>query len=102
MKISIDPAAVSYANTVQSGTKMKKSVPQQDTRNNFDQIMIQSNSREKAESQMARSVEQTLARAVYKPVPEEKITQLKELVSQGLYSVDADAVASRILLMKGE
>ena len=102
MKISMEPSAAAYISAAHADKGNPKSAPLDEANKNFDQIMIRSNSRELAESQIAEKARKEVRTAVYKPVPEEKIAYLKEEVSQGMYRVDAEAVASRMLLLKGD
>ena len=102
MKISIDPVVANYINAAHADKLNQKSVPFDEASKNFDQIMIHANSRELAESQIIEKSQKDVKAAVYQQIPEEKIAALKEQISQGMYKVDAEAVASRILLLKGE
>lgn len=102
MKISIEHTAASYLTKSATGIKNKQSAPLQETGRKFDQIMIDSNSKKNAEQRMAAAAKKDVASAVYQPVSEEKIADLKEQVSQGMYKVDPEAVAAKILLLRGE
>ncbi len=102
MKVSIESAAASYLSTANTGVKNQKSAPLQETGKKFDQVMINTNSRQIAEEKMEEAARKEVAAAVYQKTPDEKIARLKEQVSQGLYKVDPEAVAAKILLMGGQ
>lgn len=102
MKISIEHTTANYFNKTATGIKTKQSAPLQETGRKFDQIMINSNSRKNAEMRLQESARKDIAGAVYQPASEERIADLKQQVSGGMYKVDPEAVAAKILLMRGE
>ncbi len=99
MKISIDSATNAYLNPVNAAAKGARAVSASDKGKNFDQIMINTNSREIAEEQLGISAKKEVASQVFQPTPDSKIADLKEQVSQGIYKIDPEAIASRILLL---
>lgn len=101
MKISIESAVAGYMNKINTGVKSKQSVSVSENGRNFDQIMISSNSRKAAEEQLKTAAKKDVAAAVYQQDATDKIATLKEQVSQGMYKVDPEAVASKILLWGG-
>ena len=55
-----------------------------------------------AEEKLTEAAQKEAAKAVYQNTSAEKIADLKAQVAQGTYKVDPEAVAAKILLMKGE
>lgn len=103
MKILRESAVGNYLNTAKVGKNSNKSVQLHETGKNFDQLMIDSRSRQNAETQIAKAAKKEALRSVYQNhTPEEKIADLKQQVAQGMYKVDPDAVAAKILWLGGK
>lgn len=102
MKISIEHTTANYLGKTATGIKNKQSAPLQETGRKFDQIMIASNSRKNAEQRLEEAARKDVASAVYQPASADKLTELKQQVSEGMYKVDPEAVAAKILLMRGD
>lgn len=102
MKISMESAVGNYLNTAKVGMNSNKSAQLHETGRKFDQIMIDSNSRQKAEDQLVKAAKKEVAGSVYQNTPDEKIANLKQQVADGLYKVDPEAVAAKILLLGGK
>lgn len=102
MKISVDSATATYVSAAHADKMNQKSVPLDEANKNFDQLMIHANSRELAESQMIENAQKEVKAAVYQKTPDDKIAYLKDQVAQGMYKVDAEAVATKLLLFRGE
>lgn len=66
----------------------------------FDAVSIQSEPREIAEKTFAAAISNKLLSEVRVPVSENRLAELKEKISSHNYSVDASAIASRMLLIK--
>ena len=102
MKISIEHTTAKYLSKTAAGIKNKQSAPMQETGRKFDQIMIDSNSRKNAAQRLEQAARRDVASAVYQPTSEAKLADLKQQVSEGMYKVDPEAVAAKILLMRGD
>lgn len=80
-----------YTNTTGTQeTKGKKS-------KNFDELMIQSSPRQIKERTMVESMAKAVSSEVHKTTTEEKINELREKITEGTYTVDVSAIASKIL-----
>lgn len=101
MKISIEPTATGYLGKTATGIKTKQSAPLQESGRKFDQIMIDTNSRKNAAQRLEEAAKKDVAAAVYQPASADRIAELKEQVSRGMYQVEPEAVAARILLLRG-
>ena len=102
MKISMQSAAAGYINKVNSNAKGKQTAVNE-TGKNFDSLTISSNPKEVAEEQLRTAAKKEVMKAIYNPQNSaEKVEELKQQVSQGLYKVDPEAIASKILLFRGE
>lgn len=101
MKISIDSATNAYLNPVNTAVKSAKSASVSENGKNFDQIMINTNSRQIAEEKLEEAAKKEVAGQVFQAVSDEKVAALKEQVSQGIYKIDPEAIAGRILLTRG-
>ncbi len=101
MKVSIDSATNAYLNPVNRAVKGGKAASVSENGRKFDQIMINTNSRKIAEEKLEATAKKEVASQVFQPTPDSKIAALKEQVSQGLYKIDPDLIASRILFMRG-
>ena len=102
MKITREAAAASYLNKVNMGMKNKQVASANESGRNFDQLMISSNSRQAAEEQLAIAAKMDVNSAVFQQNSADKVAGLKEQVAQGMYKVDADAIAARILYFGGD
>ena len=102
MKISIESAAASYLNKINAEMKSKQSAPLQETGRNFDQLVISSNSTQIAEERLEAAAKKDVAGTVFQTASDDKIADLRAQVSQGLYKVDPEAVAAKILFWGGD
>lgn len=102
MKISLDRILNQY-NTVPGAKKMEqKGNTSSITERNFDEIVINTDARTVAESRFTDQLSRNLSADIRKSTSESKITELKEKTQQGTYRIDADAIASKILLQPEE
>lgn len=101
MKISIESARAGYLNNINTNVKTVQTAQVHENGRNFDKLVISSNSRQVAEEQLAAAANKEAHAAVFKPVSEEKIAALKQQVADGLYKVDPDAVAAKIVMFGG-
>lgn len=102
MKISMQSAAAGYLNKVNNNAKGKQTAVNEAGKN-FDSLTISSNPKEVAEEQLRTAAKKEVMMAVYKPQDSsEKVAALKEQVSQGMYRIDPDAIASKILYFRGD
>lgn len=101
MKISIDSATNAYLNSVNTAVKNTKSASVSENGKKFDQIMINTNSRQIAEEKLEAAAKKEVSGQVFQAVSDEKIAALREQVSQGIYKIDPEAIAGRILLTRG-
>lgn len=104
MGISIDSNNLSnhYINKLAQTAQESRAVQNEKGDRNFDEIFITANSRQIEEKKITENLAQKTMHEIQMTTPPEKIEALKKAVSEGTYEVDADAVASRILLQKGE
>lgn len=102
MSISIDKILHRYTHAIPPVKTESKATAKSVSGKNFDEVMIHSNKRQIEEKKFAESLSKEALSQISQPVPESKLESLKNAVSEGLYHVDADQVASRILLQKGE
>ncbi|MCI9598702.1 MAG: hypothetical protein HFE75_15780 [Firmicutes bacterium] len=101
MKISIDSATNAYLNPVNTAMKNSKSASVSENGKKFDQIMINTNSRQIAEEKLEEAAKKEVASQVFQTASDERVAALKEQVSQGIYKIDPEAIAGRILLTRG-
>lgn len=64
----------------------------------YDAVIIKSNPRQIEEHTFAKAISKELSAEVKETASQEKVRDLRQQVAEGRYSVDAYAVASRILL----
>lgn len=102
MKIMREAAAASYLNKVNMGVKNKQAAPVNENGRNFDQLMISSNSKQVAEEQLATAAKKDVNSAVFQQNSAEKIAALKKQVAQGMYQVDPEAIAAKIMFFGGD
>lgn len=102
MKIMMDSAAAGYLNKINNNAKNKQQPVAGETGRNFDQLVISSNSRQAVEAQLETAAKKEVTSSVFQQNPSEKIAALKEQISQGMYKIDPEAIASRILLLGGD
>jgi negative regulator of flagellin synthesis FlgM len=69
---------------------------------NYDAITISSASLEEIDTKFASTLKKTLMDEVSQPTPEKKLENLEQRIKDGTYEVDANKIAERILLYKGE
>ncbi|MCI8593431.1 MAG: flagellar biosynthesis anti-sigma factor FlgM [Lachnospiraceae bacterium] len=69
-----------------------------DNDHSFDAVIIKSNPRQIEEHTFAKAVSKELSTEVRETASQEKIQDLRQQVTDGRYSIDAYAVAARILL----
>ncbi len=102
MKISMQSAAAGYLNKVNNNAKGKQNVAG-DIGKNFDSLTISSNSKEVAEDQLRAAAKKEVMKAIYNPQNSaEKVAELKEQISRGLYKIDPEAIASKLLFFRGD
>lgn len=101
MKVSMESAAASYINKTNVGMKNGKPESIQESSQKFDQIMINSNSRQLAEEKLIDAAKKDIEGAVFRSASEEKIQNLKQQVAEGMYRIDPEAIASKILFLGG-
>lgn len=65
----------------------------------FDAITIQSNPRQIEEHTFANVLSKELSKEISTPTSEEKISLLKQQINSGSYSVNAQEIAAKILLI---
>lgn len=75
------------------------SVTPNDEHSSFDAIIIKSNPRQIEEHTFAKSVSRQLSDDVRNTASTDRIEQLKGQIANHSYSIDAYAIASRILLV---
>lgn len=102
MKIMMESAAAGYLNKINPNTKNKQQTSVEETGRNFDQLVISNNSRQAVEAQLETAAKKEVNAAVYQQDPSEKIAALKEQVSHGMYKIDPEAIAAKILLLGGD
>jgi negative regulator of flagellin synthesis FlgM len=71
-------------------------------KNNYDAITISSASLEEIDTKFASALKKTLMNEVSQPTSEKKLENLEQKIKNGTYEVDANKIAERILLYKGE
>lgn len=98
MRITLNSFISSYgAANAQQRTESSLVSVSKDARN-FDEITIHSSSEEVAQKTFASVLSKALSDEVRTPTPETKINDLKTRIDNGTYQVDANAIASKILL----
>lgn len=104
MSISIDGNNLSnrYINKLSQAASENRAVQNEKGERKFDEILITANSRQIEEKKITEELAQKTMSQIMQTTPSEKIEVLEKAVSEGRYKVDADALASRILLQKGE
>lgn len=68
----------------------------------FDALTVQANSREIEEKTFAESVSRDLFSEIKQIASEERLHSLKEQITSHSYQIEPSAIASRILLFRGE
>ncbi len=63
----------------------------------FDEISISSNGYEQAQAKVAEQLTKSVLQETIQTTPQEKVDTLKQVVSQGLYQVDLEAVAAKMM-----
>lgn len=102
MKISMQSAAAGYINKLNNDAKGKQTAVG-DIGKNFDSLTISNNPKEIAEEQLRTAAKKEVMKAIYNPQNSaEKVAELKEQISQGLYKIDPEAIASKILFFRGD
>lgn len=107
MSISINnnnPSTMTYINRVSNeNVKSDVATPVKENERSFDQVSIQGDSRAQAEERIATGMQSKLIDKVLSSKDDSsKIEDLKSRIQQGLYQIDANRIAGRILYMKGE
>lgn len=102
MKISMDKLTGYYSNIQNTRKPAAKENLCKPSGRNFDEIMIRTSSRQAEESQFIDRVSSNLMSNVTTKTPESRILQLKHQVEVGTYKVDSAAIASSMLLQRGE
>lgn len=69
---------------------------------NFDEITIHSNPREIEEHSFMKAISSSISAEAAQPVSTEQVAHLRHQVASGTYCIDAQAIASRILLVGEE
>lgn len=71
-------------------------------KNNYDEITIRSAPQEEMDSKFISSLKNALMKEVKQTTSEEKLNLLRQKIEDGTYQVDANKIAERILLYKGD
>lgn len=102
MKISMQSAAAGYLNTISNNTKGRQASVNEAGRN-FDSLTISNNPKEIAEEQLKTAAKKEVMKAVYQPQnSSDKVAALKEQIAQGMYKIDPDAIASKMIFFRGD
>ncbi|CUX49601.1 flagellar biosynthesis anti-sigma factor FlgM [Clostridium sp. C105KSO13] len=99
---SVDNIRNSYKNRTVSDAAEKRNLSGCSRERQFDKVIITSSSRQVEEKKIAEELTRQILSEVNTPTPEAKIEELKQRVTQGTYLVDADRLADKILLQRGE
>ncbi len=102
MGISIDKVFSAYKNVAAQKSESGKITPKETKGKHFDEIVISSNREEIEERILAENIAGDLAKTVNKDTDPEKLDRLQQLIAEGNYKIDADEIASKILLGRGE
>lgn len=99
MKINANPMIKNY--TADILLHAKESVSSAPVREHkFDAITIQSDPRQIEQVTFAKAVSRELSSRISKPVSEDRVQELKSQIQSNSYSIDACAIASRMLLVQ--
>lgn len=71
-------------------------------KNNYDEITIRSAPQEEMDSKFISSLKNALMKEIKQTASEEKLDLLRQKIEDGTYQVDANKIAERILLYKGD
>lgn len=69
---------------------------------NYDAITIRSASQEAMDSKFVSALKNVLMKEIEQPASQEKLDSLTQRIEDGTYQADANKIAERILLYKGE
>jgi len=72
------------------------------SKNNYDAITIRSASPETQDSNFVSALKQALTKEIQQSNSTEKLDTISQKIESGTYQVDANKLAERILLYKGE
>ncbi len=99
MKISINNIAKNYSDLQIQSKETQKSLASlsESESSNFDQLLIRSNPKQIEEYSFMEGLSKNLSKEVSSSVKD--LEQIKSQVQNGTYQIDAQAVASRILLL---
>lgn len=98
MKISIGTILNNHTDLRSVSRNVSGSPTAPDNGHSFDAVIIKSNPRQIEEHTFAKAVSGEISAAVRETASPEKVQALQQQVADGNYSVDAYAVAARILL----
>ncbi len=103
MSMNIDNIKWRNVNHVQGAVKTEKNISKPSSGRHFDEIMI--SSARGGESEQEIKMRDTLSRSVKLEArtisSDDKIEAIKNAINEGHYKIDADKVASAILLSRG-
>lgn len=104
MGILIDNNSMShnYINKVSQPGQNTRAVQNGKDGRNFDEILISANSRQIEEKKIAEDLAHKAMSQIRQTTPLEKLEKLETSILEGSYRIDPDALASRILLQRGE
>lgn len=97
-----------YYSTLYNTSMIKKSQDQsgistsESSKNDYDEITIHSSYQEDDSSNFITNLKAAVVKEVKQPTSEIKLDTLKQKIQEGTYQVDANKIAERILLYKGE
>lgn len=93
-----------YNNTsmVQQNPEKSRNTTKESVKNNYDAITISTTSLEAMDSKFASAIKKTIMTEIKQPASENKLGNLEQRMKDGTYQVDANKIAERILLYKGE
>ncbi|MDR0924943.1 MAG: flagellar biosynthesis anti-sigma factor FlgM, partial [Hungatella sp.] len=72
------------------------------SKNNYDAITIRSAPQEAMDTKFISTLKDALMKEIKQTASEEKLNRLRQKIEDGTYQVDANKIAERILLYKGE
>ena len=87
---------------MQKSQNQARTIISDSDKNNYDEISIHSASVEELDSDFASQLKTALMKEIKQPSSQETLDNLKQRIENGLYQVDSNKVAERILLYKGE
>lgn len=103
MRISLSNFSTLYNKSmIQKNQDQAGITASQSPKNNYDEVSIRSASLESLDSNFVDALKTALMKEVRIPASETKLDGLKQKVEDGTYQVDANKIAERILLYKGE